>query len=129
MKKFHVTFFIALSLASYSDAQPCKTVNPGMNPDQVIEAAGEPFSVDTVGASFSNRTRIFDSDKPKMQQYTGDGELMIVWNYGDQEVQFYNDEVRQIDIGTLKIREASRKFFEGEIDIFEWERLERKLKD
>jgi hypothetical protein len=76
-----LVFVLSIPLAN---AQPCKTVKPGMSKAEVLKVAGVPTEVDSLG-----------SDKSADGRYG----ILMVWQYGDvtldgnQRVTFIGDRV------------------------------------
>jgi hypothetical protein len=126
--KASILIFILFSFSVLSYSQPCKTVIPGMTQGEVLNVAGEPIKIDTTGEHHGSWAKIYDKNKPKPSSVRPGGRLVIGWNYGDQEVLFYDEVVNQVDINVLKYNEANRKFFNGEINIFEFDSLRAEIK-
>ena len=82
--KLLLTFSLFAFIASFVDAQPCKTVKPGMSQLEVLKLAGKPTEVDSLGSNVSPN---------------GKKVSLFVWQYGDvrkvgnQRVQFQGDKV------------------------------------
>ena len=96
--KTRILIFLFVSVISFCEAQPCKTVKIGMTKQEVLKSAGKPDNVVNLGIEKTSKDSLCN------------------WNYGNQQVCFIGKFVHNVvaDLKTQNI--LLLQLQRGEID-------------
>ncbi len=94
-------------MISFVNAQPCKTVKPGMTKPEVTKLAGQPTSIDVLGVDNGTDT-------------------LALWNYENQQVVFHGNKVDRVKTDVKKENEMAKEMMDGKMTKEEYaERVEK----